>query len=139
MNKKISITLKCKFIKTLDSWLNMPLHSEAARARNRIVKLLASAYDEYEDRRMELVEKYGIKDNDGNFKLDESGANYLLTDEEKFREDWLALRETSVTFDILQNRADWLVVKKVLEKITVQMDTPTTELYEDILSVFEGI
>lgn len=139
MNKKISINIKYKLLKTLASWVNVPLHSEEARARNRIVKLLQSAYEDFEKYRLSLVDKYGEKDDEGNLKFTEDGSNYLLTDEEQFAEEWNVLKEATVTFPILENRTDWLVVNNILKNITIQMDTATTEQYEELLSAINLI
>lgn len=121
--------------------LNVPLHSEKARARNRIIEIVGQKFKEYDKDRMDLVTKYGEKDpKTGELAMDEDGKNYKIKNHEKFNLDFIKLINADVVFDILpSNREYWRLVKGVIENTKVEMNVQDTANWEDILLVLETI
>lgn len=142
--KASSIEFKNYMLQPIIAWLNVPQHGDKARARNRVVKLIAEKYADFEKERLALVEKYSKKDDDGKSVLEETGdenkKRFIIEDQEAFDAEWKPLRTEIAIFDILpSNRNDWRVVREIFEKSTVEMDIETTDFYEAILTALAGV
>lgn len=133
-----TIKLQNGSLDTVLVWLNVPLHSKEAIARNRIVEIISEKVKQLEKDRMSLIEKYGERDKENNLIIitdeETKKTHYKLKDKEKFNEDFKALLDTEIIFDILpSNRDYWKTVKNIWENTKVEMDIETTTFYEEIL------
>lgn len=131
-----SIEFKNKYLKTIITWLNIPLHSQQAIARNRVVNFLSEAHDRFEEERIALIKELGDKDENGELLMNETKDSFIVkTNLEKFNEELSILRDKKAIFDILpSNREYWRNVKTVFANINKEMDIEETTFYEEILS-----
>ena len=139
------VVLQKKDIKPLIIWLDIPLHSEKAVARNRITKLLKTEFELFEADRLQALEKHKVM-KDGKPELEmimENGKeveSFKLKDPKKWSEEWKKMQEQTVTLDVLpSNRAQWRIVRDLLKGTKVEMDIEMTEWYEHILSAVEKV
>jgi len=142
-NEIKSIELANYQIKDILDRLNVPLHSEKARARNRIVEILGPIANATEKERLALVDKYAEKDENNKpvIVMGEFGKDhYKLTDDAAFQKEWQEVQAVKNTFDILpSNRMAWIVVREMWEKTTREMDINETILWEEIINALKGI
>lgn len=123
-----------------EGWLDIPLHGKEARARNRVVSLLAARMQENEKERIVLLEKYGKKDKDNVLVMDEK-RHYQLEDQEGFAKDFDELMNTDAVFDILpSNKEDFKVVAQIiLEGLRREFNIEETQYYDEMCKAFEKI
>jgi len=138
------IVLSVKLIRQIYIWLDVPLHSEKARARNRIVAILKSFYEESEETRMKIVEKFARKEADGTLKIltdvVTGSTSYDIADRKRFDEAWIKAQAVQYTFDILpSNRDHWRVVRGIFENTKIEMDIDMTDTWEEIITALEQI
>jgi hypothetical protein len=140
--KKDSITFKNMHLKPLLKWLDIPLHSQKAIARNRICEIIQDRFDLFEKDRIAILEKYAEKEK-GQLKIekDKDGRlNYVLSNREKFNSEFSVINEENVIFDILpSNREYWKIVRDIFESSKVEMNIETTQFYEFVLKTLENI
>jgi DNA gyrase/topoisomerase IV subunit A len=107
------------------------LHGQECRSRNKIIKILKTKLDEFDKERMSLLEKYGEKDADGKRKIDETGKNYILADQEGFNKEYEELLSNSdVILDILpSNKADFGIVKAIILNLKRDFNYADGEIY----------
>lgn len=138
-----AISLKNAYISILLTWLSVPLHSEKARARNRIVEILAPRFKDFEKERMELIEKYGEKDDKKKLIMIpgvNGGTRYSIKDQVKFNEAFDKIKEVEVVFDILpSNRENWKIARKIIEDTKMEMDVEVTNIWEKVLEILKEI
>lgn len=85
------------------SWLNeLNLDGAQSRERTRIVKMMANRIEEIEDFRLEILNKYSEKDENGKNKMNEDGKSVMLVDDkkDKFIEEIKDLYAEEYTFNI---------------------------------------
>lgn len=130
-----SIKLKNSQLKGLILFLNIPLHSQKARARNIIYKLVNPFTEEYETERMKLIEKYGSKNKKGELEfIDEEKTEYKIVDKEKFEKSFEKLKNVEIVFDVLpSNKEAWKIVKQIVEDTKVELDITLTDFWEELL------
>lgn len=120
--------------------LNVPLHGQQARSRNRIIKIFDERSAEVEASRMDLIKKFGKLDKNKEPELDPKTKSYILADEDGFKKEFGTLLEESCTFDVLpSNRADFQVVKELVLNCKVDFDINGTTVYEEICTIFESL
>lgn len=137
-----TITLKNDDLGTLISWLSLPLHSEKASARNRIVKLLQAEGEIFDNVRQEALEKHKItKDGKAETWKDDKGKTFFkLKDDAKWAEEYQKLSLLPVTFDVLpSNRESWRIVRSILADTKNEMDVPTTDWWESVLVALKNV
>lgn len=144
VNQVDSIVLSVKLIRQIYIWLDIPLHSEKARARNRIVAILKSFYEESEETRMKIVEKFARKEADGTLKIITDVAtgstSYDIEDRKRFDEAWIKAQGIEYTFDIMpSNRDHWKVVRGIFENTKMEFDIEMTDTWEAIINALENI
>ena len=132
---KNAVTFKNKELVEVMGWLNVPLHSEQARARNKIVDILNTEFEIFEKERIAICDKYTDRTPEDNKPIMQDG-HYKIKDEHKetFDKEWKDLQDAPVTFDILpSNREHWRIVRNVIEKTNREMDIDQTAFWEKIL------
>lgn len=130
MTKIKTLNLKNYQLETLAKILDVPLHSEKARARNRFYKILKSKIDDREKARIEILERLG--------KLNKEKNNYEIKNVKKFNEEFEKMQNEVCIIDLLPSvKADLPFIKEILEKTKVEMNITQTEIYEEILAEIE--
>ena len=125
-----ALNLKNYQLELLSKMLDVPLHSERARTRNRFYKIVLTKADDKEKGRIELLEKYG--------KLNEKEKKYDITDMKKFNEEWTKLQQEACIIDVLPSiKADLPIIKDILKNSKVEMNITETEIYEEIMTEIE--
>lgn len=122
----------------IETWLNTPLHSEKAIARNRVVKMMTEKFEDFEKDRLALVEQHGKRDEDKNLIIKD--GSYVMIDEEAFQKEWALLKDTEAIFDILPStRPYWKTVRDIIKDSKVEMDIEATDIYEELLEKLKQI
>lgn len=90
----MKVTIKNSLVLSLASWLNeLNLIGRESRERTRFVNLLAVRYQETEKFRMEILNKYAQKDEEGKNKVSEDGKSILLEDSNAYVKEVTELME----------------------------------------------
>lgn len=125
-----ALNLKNYQLELLGTILDVPLHSERARARNRFYKIVQTKVGDKEKGRIELLEKYG--------KLNKEAHKYDIKDVKKFNEEWTKLQQEACIIDVLPSvKADLPIIKDILKNSKVEMNITDTEIYEEIMTEIE--
>ena len=117
-------------LELLSKMLDVPLHSEKARARNRFFKVVQSKASDKEKGRIDLLEKYG--------KLNKEENRYDIKDLKKFNMEFTKLQQEVCIIDLLPSvKADMPAIKDILKNSKVEMNITETEIYEEIMTEIE--
>jgi len=122
--------------------LNVPLHGQQSRSRNRILKQISLKRDEIEKDRVSIMEGYAEKEVvDGKevVKLTEDGQYDINTEGLiKANEGYRKLMDEDYIIDILpSNKVDLRTVKTIIEESLVSFGTNDGADYDDICEGFE--
>lgn len=142
MKKEIvsSITLKNYHIRPLVQILDVPLHGQQARSRNRITSIFTERGRDLEKARLDLIKKFGKKDKEGNTEIDPITKNYNLENPAEFQKEFQAMMSEDSVFDILpSNRDDFKRIKEVVLDCKIDFDINGTTVYDEICQVFEKL
>jgi uncharacterized Fe-S cluster-containing protein len=127
-----ALTLKNYQLKTILNILDVPLHSERARARNRFYKIISAKENERETERIKIAEKYG--------KLNKERMVYEFKQPEKFSKEFSKLQNEVSIIDILPSvKADLPIIKEIINNSKIVMNFTETEVYEEIIAEFAKI
>jgi hypothetical protein len=134
------VSLKYYMLQPIVQFLNIPLHSEKAIARNRIVKLISEKHEELEAVRMDLIKEHAEKDADGSPKMSEDKSHYIMKDDAAFDAEWQVLKNQEVVFDLLpSNRNYWRVAREIIKYTKEQMTYEKTEIWEAIVEALATV
>lgn len=136
--KIATVQLKNWMLSPLYAWLNIPLHSEQAVARNRIAKMIQEKAEDFENDRLQAIEKYKVYDPVTNEAVTMKGKEgkdvFKITDEKAWADEYEVLKNQIVIFDVLpSNRAHWKIVRDLIKNTKIDMDIDTTALWESLL------
>lgn len=135
-----SFGLKNVDLKHVHYFLDVPLHSEKAVARNRVLALVEEKFEAFQADRMVLVEKYGKRDKDDQLVKSEDGSRFLLKDEKTFANQYEILEQQEAIFDVLpSNRGYWKTVRDIIRDSKKELDIEQTDFYEEILEKLKAI
>lgn len=139
-----SVTFKNFELQTIITWLDTPLHSKQAVARNRICEIIGEKHNAFEKDRMALIDKYGKRDPKTNEYVvipdGLGGRKYDLADQKKFDEEYKVIKDMDIVFDILpSNRDYWRMARQILLDIKVPMDIELTNFWERIIKALEDV
>lgn len=137
-----AVVFRNQDLKGLIVWLNVPLHSEQARARNRIVELIEKEYDRFEQDRLTLLDSHKVmKDGKPVLEKHPDGKDHFkIKDQKKWDIEWGKLESAEVAFDVLpSNRASWRIVRDLIANTKVEMDTEMTKWWEMILNAMSKV
>lgn len=138
--KKDSFSIKKNMLKFFILLLSAPLHSEKARARNKVLKVVEEEFNNFDAERIELIKQYGKKDADGELVRDEEKKTYILEDSKGFDTAFKLLENEEVVFDVLpSNREHWKMMIEVIDKTSIEMDPEATDTWEEIISALKSI
>lgn len=129
--KAEALTLKNHQLKLLSEIIDIPLHSEKARARNRFGKILFEKIDTIEKERVALCEKYGKYNND------RKAYDIDLKNIEKFNKEYGKLMSEVCIIDLLPSvKADLPVIKDILDKTKRGFNYTEMEVYDELVAEF---
>ena len=119
----------------------LSLHSQEARSRNRILKIVIEGEKEVEEQRMELIKTHSKLDKDKNPIYNEAEKRFEIKDIEKFNTDFLTLMKEDYIFDVLPSTVqDFKVVKELfVDKFKSDLSVEDTVAYEELCQAFENI
>lgn len=145
LEKETAVRLKNYHLPKLVEWLNIPLHGQDARVRNRFLKVISPRYNEVDAERVKLLRDLSEKDEKGEPKTIEGGRAFDLTPEnrEKFAEQMSEINSEEFVIDVLEsNRKDLKAVRQLLlgaisERF--EFDIRETDLLDEICQAFEKI
>lgn len=123
------------------------LHGQESRSRNKIVNLLKERIDEFEKERMPLLDKFSEKDKEGKPKTEKfnqdgmEGERFILANPDEFNKEFQELVNTSkFIFDILpSNSRDFATTKNILLNLQRNMNYQDGEIYASICEKLEKV
>lgn len=122
------------FIKLLD----VPMHSEKARARNRVMKILMEKEQIYQAERQAIIVKYCKKGPDKKPIVNNNTYSFERDKAGKFSSEVEKLVMEKVLIDVLPSlKADLKLIKDVVASSKLEMNYTETELYEEILAALK--
>ena len=118
------------------------LKSNMSRARSRFIKTLAVRIEANEAARMEMIDKYVMKDEDGKPKT--VNGNFDLGENQKaFNEEHVAFKKEDTVFDVLpSNEKDFELVGGIIRNTEEKFSSnssPDFNEFEEIYEAFELI
>jgi hypothetical protein len=131
-----TITLKNKHFDILAKILGEDLPFQRSRKRKIFIDAILPKLKARDEARMDIVNKYGEKGEDGKLKVVE--GNYKLTDIENFKKDYTDLMEEDVVIDIppsVEYTMD--VVKDIVINTDIKVTNTEVELIEEIIKAIE--
>ena len=126
-------------VQYLYNWLNLPLHGDQARARNKFAKIIEKQYKDSLDGRTEILKKYSDKDKKTKEPIIEKGM-YKMSDTvlKKAKEEVTKFLEKVTTYEL--TKADKVyarIVVKILTDAKIPLDIANGEIYEQVMSELE--
>ena len=129
------MTLKNAYIFLLYRWLDVPLHGDLLRSRNKFIRLIEPQYNAINAKRTEILSDLAEKDKDGKAIIE--GGTYKIPDDKKqdfidqFTDGYL---EEDYEFDVTkQIKSD---VKEILmTKLTKGLGIEDGKVFEEIIDV----
>lgn len=97
---KNGVLVQCTPI--LQKLVGKELKAKAAWTVAKLIKFAEKEVSDYEEARMKLIDKYGVKNEDGSVKVDEATQQYIIADESKetFNNEHKELAEATVEIPI---------------------------------------
>lgn len=142
--KSNSIKLTYWAIQCLQDWLvfsssaRIPLllHGKDARMRNRAFELINQPIKEINQFAQEMADKYGSKDEKGQYIKDElGGVKVEPNKEQEFMKKQSAFLKQQVVLDILpSNKETWQWLKTFLTSMERKISAEEGRAYEEILT-----
>lgn len=141
--KATSITIKNGHVVDLVKWLNMPLHGDQSRVRNRFLKLIEPRYNEIETERLAKLKEITPKDEAGKPKMMPDKRTFDLGDQAEPFNEWIKERHAEeYVIDILDsNKATLRGVKDLLKKVgeNLMFNSEQGESYDELCDIFETL
>ena len=135
----MSKTLSNQEVEFLFSWLNIPLHGELLRHRNKFISIVESQHNSTNHKREELLDKYADKDESGKMIV-ENGLIKMSEDNRKlFEHDFLDYLENgSVDYGIPNNVCAG--IKEILTtKIVKGLNIEEGKIFESIIEELDMV
>lgn len=121
-------------------WLNVPLHGEELRNRNKFIGIIEPLKEEADNKRIEILESHSDKDADGKaiieegqYKIPEDKKGLVFDELAKFLDGETPLKVTD------DNKAYFISARDILKKSTKDMDIEQGKVYDRILTEFETL
>lgn len=118
------ITIKLGELKEIIEGLNEILEKELpvkpAYWFGKLAKMIKKEMSDFEDARLNLVKKYAIKDENGNFIIEDN--RYKLTDNTAFETEFMELISTEIDIDFIPVSIDQLGDVKVSPVVMIGLD-----------------
>ncbi|WP_078430489.1 DUF1617 family protein [Alkalihalobacterium alkalinitrilicum] len=131
--------LKNNDLRSLANFLvDEKLGGKASRMRTRFIKILNERLKEVEEFRIELLEKYAKKDDEGKAILTE--GSYELDDLETFNKEYADLMDEEFIIDETESKREMLThVKRILENTEKEFNGADAFAYDRWCETFENL
>lgn len=143
MSKEIkSLRIKNGHLETLISFLDIPLHSTDARARNSFITKVGKQIGFLNSEKQRLLTEHAEKDAKGKVKFLEKGARYDITPQnlEKVNVEMGVLYEEKYILDYLpSNKAEIDIVTKIILQSTKEFGVTDGLIYDELCQAVERI
>lgn len=128
-------------INFLYQWLNIPLHGEQIRARNRFLKIIQKDFDAIHPTRIAMIEKYASKDAEGKPVLKDKLYDIPEDKQEEAKAELTKFLDTENEYPVnKETKQDYIEIGKVLkEKLTQGFNIDQGKLYDEVVTKFEAI
>jgi len=139
INKKMSIKLRYLYINFLFKLLDIPLHGEERRERDKFLNTLSMHSNDLETERKNLIKEYSKKDEKGE-SIIKSDKNYDFTSENlsKFQDEFVKLLDVEFIIDVLDsNRKQLKIIKNLLINTNAPLNFEDSKLLEEIVERFD--
>lgn len=138
--KADSFTVTNAMLKTFNLFLNIPLHSEKAVARNKVINIIKEKFEEFETNRLAIIDDHVKRDTKGEMVMNEEGTNFIMKNIMAFDDAYSNLCNLPVIFDVLpSNRPSWRIARDIIKSTKVEMDVEQTEHWEKIIEALDTI
>lgn len=123
--------------------MDEPLSGKESRMRTRFCKLLAERIKQMQDEKMEIIKRYGRKNEDGSIatKTDKNGKEiYDITDVSSFNKEYKELMLEECVIDETEERELMLTtVRNVVLNTKKVFSNETALQYDRLCETFENI
>lgn len=124
--------------------LNVPLHGQQSRARNRVGQLVKDQVNYIEEERVKMIEGFAIKGKDKQplRKMEGDEEVYDVTPENmaKYRKEFDEfMHEPWVVVITPANKMDFSLIKPLILESKIPLETVDGYAYEEMCTAFEAI
>jgi hypothetical protein len=125
----------------LYNWLNLPLHGEQARARNKFTAIIEKQYFASLSGRTDILKEYSEKDKKTKEPIIENGM-FKMGDKvlEKAKEEVTKFLAKTTTYEFTKNeKALVKTVVKILNDAKIPLDIANGKIYDEVMGELESI
>lgn len=119
-------------VKLLFKWLNTPLHGDLIKSREEFLKPVYEVFGEIEPKRLEILNEYSEKDEDGKVVFEEGKFKLLEDKKEECLQKFNAYLDEEVEIDVTPKvLAD---VRTILtQKMNAALDIPEGKAHTELV------
>lgn len=125
----------------LYNWLNLPLHGEQARARNKFTAIIEKQYFASLEGRTNILKEYSDKDKKTKEPIIENGM-YKMSEKvlEKAKEEVTKFLAKTTTYEFTKNeKALVKTVVKILNDAKIPLDIQNGKIYDEVMGELESV
>lgn len=125
----------------LYNWLNLPLHGEQARARNKFTAIIEKQYFASLEGRTNILKEYSDKDKKTKEPIIENGM-YKMSEKvlEKAKEEVTKFLAKTTTYESTKNeKALVKTVVKILNDAKIPLDIQNGKIYDEVMGELESV
>lgn len=125
----------------LYNWLNLPLHGEQARARNKFTAIIEKQYFASLEGRTNILKEYSDKDKKTKEPIIENGM-YKMSEKvlEKAKEEVTKFLAKTTTYEFTKNeKALVKTVVKILNDAKIPLDIQNGKIYNEVMGELESV
>lgn len=125
----------------LYNWLNLPLHGEQARARNKFTAIIEKQYFASLEGRTNILKEYSDKDKKTKEPIIENGM-YKMSEKvlEKAKEEITKFLAKTTTYEFTKNeKALVKTVVKILNDAKIPLDIQNGKIYDEVMGELESV
>lgn len=117
---------------------SLELKGSDSRHRSKFVKKLKLALEDYSESQQALVDEFGLKDDDGNFKTNQDGDILLVPEMIKeYKVESVKLANEAVVIEAGTYVNNFKHVPEILENYDGILEGKNAEIYDRILDEFD--
>lgn len=125
----------------LYNWLNLPLHGEQARARNKFTAIIEKQYFASLEGRTNILKEYSDKDKKTKEPIIENGM-YKMSEKvlEKAKEEITKFLAKTTTYEFTKNeKALVKTVVKILNDEKIPLNIQNGKIYDEVMGELESV
>ncbi|RZI48260.1 DUF1617 family protein [Lactococcus kimchii] len=127
-----------RLVATLDFLTQVELPPKASRVRTKLIKRLQVKIDELYKDEIELLEKFGMKDENGTLVQHEGSFSLVEATAETYHQEKQALLQEAISLDVAEIKDKFPILIETLENSEVSYSGNQAELLDFILEQLEN-